>query len=117
MKESMVKFAKEVCGVREVSGSGRKATGWWNEEVKQAAREKNEVWLSLRRARGRVDENWDNIRTEFRRKKNVAKRVVKEVKRKWNERFDRILSENFRWDKKLFWEKVKNVQEYRKSKE
>ena len=53
----MVEFAKEVCGVREVSGSGRKATGWWNEEVKRAVRQKNEAWLSLRRARGRVDEN------------------------------------------------------------
>ena len=31
----------------------------------------------MRRARGTVDKNWDNIRAEFRRKKNVAKRVVK----------------------------------------
>ena len=52
VKESMVEFAKEVCGVREVSGFGRKATGWWNEEVKRAVREKKEAWLSLRRARG-----------------------------------------------------------------
>ena len=41
----------------------------------------------MRRARGRVDENWDNIRSEFRRKKNVAKRVVKDNKRRWDERF------------------------------
>ena len=39
----MGEFAKEVCGVREVSGSGRKATGWWNEAVKLAVREKNEA--------------------------------------------------------------------------
>ena len=76
VKKSMVEFAKEVGGVREVSGSGRKVTGWWNEEVKRAVKEKNEAWLSLRRARERVDENWNNIRAEFRRKKNVAKRVV-----------------------------------------
>ena len=50
-----------------------------------------------------------NIRAEFRRKKNVAKRVVKDNKRTWDERFGRILSENFRRDKKLFWKEVKNV--------
>ena len=44
----MVEFAKEVCRVREVSGSGRKATAWWNEEVKRAVKEKNEAWLSMR---------------------------------------------------------------------
>ena len=109
MKESMVKFAKEVCGVREVSGSGRKATRWRNEEVKRSVKEKYEAWLSMRRARGRVDENLDNRRAEFRRKKNVAKRVVKENKRRWDERFGRILSENFRRDKKLFWKEVKHV--------
>ena len=70
----MVKFAKEVCGVREVNGSSRKATGWWNEEVKRAVKEKNGTWLSMRRARGRVNANWDYIRAEFRRKKNIAKR-------------------------------------------
>ena len=65
-EESMVEFAKEVCGVRENSGSGRKATGWWNEEIKRAVKEKNEAWLSMRRAR--VNANRDNIRAEFRRK-------------------------------------------------
>ena len=56
----------------------------------------------MRRAGGRVDEKWDYIRAEFRRKKNVAKSVVKENKRRWDERFGRILSENFRRHKKLF---------------
>jgi len=36
----------------------------------------------MRRARGRVYANWENIGVEFRRKRNIAKRVIKENKRR-----------------------------------
>ena len=43
-RDALLKFAKNVCGVRRVDGCRRKGCEWWNDEVKWGVTQKRRAF-------------------------------------------------------------------------
>uniref|UniRef100_A0A1W7R9N5 Endonuclease-reverse transcriptase HmRTE-e01 n=1 Tax=Hadrurus spadix TaxID=141984 RepID=A0A1W7R9N5_9SCOR len=99
-KEEITKCAERVCG--RTSGKRKeRETKWWNERVKNAVKEKKEMW--------RI---WDKNREEESRRKyedakRKCKRVVNEEKKKCLEELAGILEEDVSRGKRILYGMVK----------
>ena len=75
-KTVLLDTMKEVCGTKKVGGRNKKATAWWNEEVKDAINEKKrlfKIWVKSRDV---------NDYTKYRLARRHSKRMVKAAKEK-----------------------------------
>ena len=100
-RETVMRCAAEVCGMRKVGGTRKKGSEWWDEEVKLKVEEKRRAFNEWQRARN--DQKWENYKI----KKREAKRSVRESKRRANFSWGRRLTGNFADNKKMFWKEVK----------
>jgi len=102
-KNGVVESAREICGVRKVGGKRRKGSEWWNDVVREAVGRKRrayEGWLNCKNA---------DTYEVYKEERRAVKQVVKEEKRRANERWCRNVSEKFDENKKMFWKEVKKL--------
>lgn len=59
-KISLLDTLKEVCGTKKTRGRNRKATAWWNKEVKDAIREKKRLY-QMKRITSSIDKQEDTV--------------------------------------------------------
>ena len=100
-RETVIRCAAEVCGMRKIGGTRKKGSEWWDEEAKLKVEEKRRAFNEWQRARN--DQTWEN----YKNKKREANRSVRESKRRANFRWGRRLTGNFADNKKMFWKEVK----------
>ena len=100
---SVMKCAREVCGMRRVGGGRRKGSEWWNDEVSEAVAAKRgayEEWLQRE-----SEERYER----YKDKRREVKRVVKKAKREADVRWGRQMEGNFEENRKMFWKEVKRL--------
>ena len=83
----------------------RRATSWWNEEVKIGVRKKKELYN--RALVKKSEEAWK----EYKRASKEAKRVVREAKEEDLLRSGKELQKNFLENRRVFWKKIKGKEE------
>uniref|UniRef100_A0A8D8LKZ5 Craniofacial development protein 2 n=2 Tax=Cacopsylla melanoneura TaxID=428564 RepID=A0A8D8LKZ5_9HEMI len=100
-KNCLIHAAEEVCG--RTSGRRRwKETPWWNERVKSAVCEKNNMFRIY--FKNRTLENRD----KYKRSKQNAKTVVIEERNVWLEKWSNTLQNDVDGNKKVLYGMVKN---------
>ena len=78
-KKILLETSEEICGKKKV-GPMCKNTKWWNEQVKTIVKEKKRAWKRLLQTGTR------QMLEEYKNKRNEAKRIVAEAKKKsWEE--------------------------------
>ena len=100
-RDAVMKCAREVCGVRRLGGTKRLGSDWWCEEVQQAVEDKKSVyneWLQ----NGGMD-----VYERYKMKRREVKRMVRQAKRRADERWATKVSSDFESNKKMFWKEVK----------
>ena len=100
-KTAVLDTLKEVCGTKKARGRNRKATAWWNEEVKSAISEKKrtyKIWV-----KSKDEEDY----TKYRLARRHSKRVVKEAKEKSWTQYGEKLSEACKSSPREFYKSVK----------
>ena len=103
-KNVILQAATEVCGVTKV-GNKTKRTPWWNDEVKKAIKEKKEAWKKCLNTKTVEDRNI------YKQKRDQARDILKEAKQQSWEKFGNTIEENFRNNKKCFWNIVKGLRQ------
>ena len=83
----------------------RRATSWWNEEVKTAVRRKKELYN--RALREKNESVWEDYKTASKE----AKRVVREVKEEDWLRWGKELQKSFLENRRAFWKKINGKEE------
>ena len=79
-----------------------KNTKWWNEQVKTIVKEKKRAWKRLLQTGTR------QMLEEYKNKRNEAKRIVAEAKKKSWEEFGKEIEESFHENKNV-WTTVKHL--------
>ena len=88
--KAIVEETKNVCGVSKI-GAIKRATAWWNDQVKDAVNMKREKWMLLLQAvQGSND--WRNRKNEYNESKQRTKRIISESKRRVNEDLGRKIN-------------------------
>ena len=101
-KRILVESAREVCG--EVVCKDRKfRTPWWNQEVKEAIKEKKEYYKKF------LANKSERSLMEYRDKCKRAKNCVKLAKEKSWEEFGENIEGKYQEGGKIFWRLVKNL--------
>lgn len=101
-KKSLLEVAEECLGSNVVK-DGKKQTGWWSNEIKEAVKEKRMrylLWLQ-----NRSSEN-DRLYKEM---KSNVKNLVKKAKDTDWEKFGRDLEHAGQQRNKVFWTNIKNI--------
>ena len=94
-KKTILGVGEEVCGTKEIrEGNRRNGSEWWSEELRRVVGRKKEYFLIWRRTKSEEDLN------EYRRMKRVVKRMVREAKKRVNEKWILSIAENFKENKK-----------------
>jgi len=75
MKGIMMETAQDTCAMTK-GPSRHKKTWWWNEEVAEAVRDKKIMYEKWKR------ENTQEARTEYKKSRQNAKRVISSAKEK-----------------------------------
>jgi hypothetical protein len=80
-----------------------KRTSWWNDKVKTVVEDKKKAWKRFLRAKTR------EARGEYIKKRNYAKRVIREAKADSWVQFGNEVEELFGEDKRKFWTIIKSL--------
>jgi len=111
-KRSLVQ-ATEVVGYKTYR-RGKRGTAWWTQEIKVAVEEKRKAYKKMLQ-RNVPDEVRERRKREYRDRKALVKRLVRESKERVDEDFGRKLSAEYVENKKLFWREVRKEMGGRKS--
>ncbi|XP_012940936.1 uncharacterized protein LOC106012456 [Aplysia californica] len=98
-KTTLLDTMKEVCGTKKTRGKYRKATAWWNEEVKDAIKEKKRlynVWVTSKN-----EEDYIKYRLARRHSKKV---VITSKEKSWTQ-YGEKLSETCKTSPREFYKK------------
>nr|XP_053656735.1 uncharacterized protein LOC128705613 [Cherax quadricarinatus] len=107
-KNAVLECGAEVCGYRRVRAGGKRSD-WWNDEVKGVIKEKKVAYERFLQSRSVIR------RAEYMESKRKVKRVVRECKRRADERVGEALSRNFNENKKKFWSELNKLRKPRES--
>jgi hypothetical protein len=103
LKTTILSISKQVCGSRRIKERGNKRTKWWSEDVKARVRDKKEAWQRYLRTKSEID------RRAYVEKRNLVKEIVRKAKVEAWEEFGRDLEENFRYNNRVFWSKIRGM--------
>ena len=102
-RDSLINILKQECGVKRVGGKKRKATDWWNEDVKEACKVKKKAFKKWLKSRSVED------REEYVTARKACKRTVKlAIKQSW-ERYGEHLCEVSRVSPRDFFKHVSGL--------
>ena len=100
-KTALLDTMKEVCGTKKTGGRNRKATAWWNGEVKDAIREKKrlyKIWVKSKKEEDYI---------KYRLARRHSKKVVKTSKENSWTQYGEKLSETCKTSPREFYKSVK----------
>ena len=103
-RDTIKDVAEKVIG-RSRKRRQRRATSWWNEEVKTAVRRKKELYN--RALREKNESVWEDYKTASKE----AKRVVREAKEEDWLRWGKELQKSFLENRRAFWKKINGKEE------
>ena len=103
-RDTIKDVAEKVIG-RSRKRRQRRATSWWNEEVKTAVRRKKELYN--RALREKSESVWEDYKTGSKE----AKRVVREAKEEDWLRWGKELQKSFLENRRAFWKKINGKEE------
>ena len=92
---------REACGIKKTGGRNRKATAWWNEEVKDAIKEKKKLCMIWVKAK---DEEY-----KYRLARRHSKKVVRTAKEKAWTQYGEKLCETCKTSSREFYKSVKEM--------
>ena len=75
-KTVLLDTIREACGIKKTGGRNRKATAWWNEEVKDAIKEKKKLYKTWVKTKDEEDY------IKYRLARRHSKKVVRTAKEK-----------------------------------
>ena len=102
-KEALLVTVKQACGSKKMGGRNRKATAWWNEEVKEAIKEKKKLfkkWVSSKKEEDYI---------KYRLARRQSKRVVKASKEQSWAQYGQKLSDMCNTSPREFFKSVKSM--------
>ena len=103
-KKNVMETAAEVCGTKQYRNA-QKRTRWWNEEVKQAIKNKKVAYLKW------LQQQTSEAKERYQEAKKEAKRVVRQARNEeWIE-LGRSLEDDFQKNQKRFWSRVRMFNE------
>ena len=98
-KKNVMETAAEVCGTKKYRNA-QKRTRWWNEEVRQAIKNKKVAYLKW------LQQQTSEAKERYQEAKKEAKRVVRQARNEeWIE-LGRSLEDDFQKNQKRFWSRV-----------
>jgi exonuclease III len=101
LREGVMAAAEVVCG--RTSGKRRwKETPWWNDRTREAVEKKNKALRKL------FKERTPETEREYKDRKKDAKLIVGAEKRKWAEKWTKMLEEDVAGSKKVLYGLVRN---------
>ena len=99
-KEGVIGAAVEVCGVRRSKG-GRKRTRWWNDDVKEALKQKKIAYLRW------VQQKTGETKEAYQTAKKNARRVIRQAQNEEWVELGESLQNDFEKNQRRFWKRVK----------
>ena len=103
-KKNVMETAAEVCGTKQYRNA-QKRTRWWNEEVKQAIKNKKVAYLKW------LQQQTSEAKERYQEAKKEAKRVVRQARNEeWIE-LGKSLEDDFQKNQKRFWSRVRMCNE------
>ena len=102
-KTALQDTIRETCGTKKIGGKNRKATAWWNEEVKDPIKEKKNLYKTWIKSK----EEQDYIR--YRLASSHNKKVVKMAKEKSWTQYGERLYETCKTSPREFYKSVKTM--------
>ena len=100
-KASLIETLSKACGVKKASKGPVKKTSWWNDNVKEAIKDKKKLYKAW--AGSKLEEDY----IEYRSARRHCKRAVKEAKQESWKKYGEQLSELCRHSPRNFYKSVK----------
>ena len=100
-KTVLLDTIREACGIKKTGGRNRKATAWWNEEVKDAIKEKKKLYKTWVKTKDEEDY------IKYRLARRHSKKVVRTAKEKAWTQYGEKLGETCKTSSREFYKSVK----------